>query len=45
MLKKEDYDSLLVLKRNDHSEFENLEGNLRGEVVVQILEMSLTCSI
>ena len=37
MLNKEDYDNLLVLKRNDHSQFENLEGNLRGEVVVQKL--------
>ena len=36
-LKKEDYDNLLVLKRNDHSQFENLEGNLRGGVVVQKL--------
>lgn len=37
LLKKEDYDNLLVLKRNDHSQFENLEGNLRREVVVQKL--------
>ena len=37
LLKKEDYDNLLVLKRNDHSHFENLEGNIRGEVVVQKL--------
>ena len=37
LLKKEDYDNLLVLKRNYHSQFENMEGNLRGEVVVQKL--------
>ena len=37
LLKKEDYDNLLVRKRNDHSQFENLEGNLRGEVVVEKL--------
>ena len=37
LLKKEDYDNLLVQRRNDHSQFENLEGNLRGEVVVQKL--------
>ena len=37
LLNKEDYHNLLVLKRNDHSQFENLEGNLRGEVVVQKL--------
>ena len=37
LLKKEDYDNLLVQKRNDHSQFENLEGNLRGEVVVEKL--------
>lgn len=37
LLKKEDYDNLLVRGRNDHSQFENLEGNLRGEVVVQKL--------
>ena len=34
LLNKEDYDNLLVLKRNDHSQFENMEGNLIGEVVV-----------
>ena len=28
---------MIVLKRNDHSEFESLEGNLKGEVVVQKL--------
>ena len=27
----------LFKKRNDHSQFENLEGNLRGEVVVEKL--------
>ena len=37
LLKKEDYDNLLVQRRNDHSQFENLEGNLRGEVIVQKL--------
>ena len=37
MLKKDDYDNLIVLKRNDHSQFENLEGNLKGEMVVQKL--------
>ena len=37
LLKKEDYDNLLVQKRNDHSQYENLEGNLRGEVVVEKL--------
>ena len=26
-----------MLKSNDHSQFENLEGNLRGDVVVQKL--------
>ena len=35
MLNKEDYDNLIVLKRNDHSQFENLEGNLKGELAVQ----------
>lgn len=35
LLKKEDYDNLPVQRKNDHSQFENLEGNLRGEVVVQ----------
>ena len=33
--KKENYDNLLVQKRNDHSQLENLEGNFRGEVVVE----------
>lgn len=37
LLKKETYDNLLVQKRNDHSQFENLEGNLRGEVIVEKL--------
>jgi hypothetical protein len=37
LLKKDDYDNLIVLRRNDHSQFENLEGNLKGEVVVQKL--------
>ena len=35
LLKKEAYGNLLVQRRNDHSQFENLEGNLRGEVVVE----------
>ena len=34
LLKKDDYDNIIVLKINDHSQFENLEGNLKGEVVV-----------
>ena len=34
LLKKDQYDNLLVNKRNDHSNFEYLEGNLRGEVLV-----------
>lgn len=34
LLKKDQYDNLLVNKRNDHSNFEDLEGNLRGEVLV-----------
>ena len=33
-LKKEQYEDLIVSKRNDHSNFEDLEGNLRGEVLV-----------
>ena len=37
LLKKEDYDNLLVQKRNDHSQFENLKVNSRGEVVVEKL--------
>ena len=34
LLKKEQYENLIVSKRNDHSNFEDLEGNLRGEVHV-----------
>ena len=34
MLRKDDYDNLVVARRNDHSNFEDLEGNLRGEVLV-----------
>ena len=34
LLKKEQYEKLIVSKRNDHSQFEDLEGNLRGEVLV-----------
>lgn len=34
LLKKEKYENLIVRKRNDHSQFEDLEGNLRGEVLV-----------
>ena len=34
LLKKEQYEKLVVSKRNDHSNFEDLEGNLRGEVLV-----------
>ena len=34
LLKKYSYDNLIVAKRNDHSSFEDLEGNLRGEVLV-----------
>ena len=34
LIKKEQYDNLIVNKRNDHSNFEDLEGNLRGEVLV-----------
>ena len=37
LLKKEGYDNLLVQRRNDHSQFENLEGNIRGEVMVETL--------
>ena len=37
VLKKEDYDNLLVQRRNDHSQFENMEGNLRGDVILQKL--------
>ena len=38
LLKKEEYDDLLVNNRNDHTNFEYLEGNLRGEVIVVKLE-------
>ena len=34
LLRKDDYDTLVVAKRNDHSNFEDLEGNLRGEILV-----------
>ena len=34
LLKNDRYDNLIVTKRNDHSSFEDLEGNLRGEVLV-----------
>ena len=34
LLKKDSYDNLIVAKRNDHSSFEELEGNMRGEVLV-----------
>ena len=34
LLKKYQYDNLIVSKINDHSNFEDLEGNLRGEVLV-----------
>lgn len=34
LLNKEQYEDLIVSKRNDHSNFEDLEGNLRGEVLV-----------
>ena len=34
LIKKEKYDNLIVEQRNDHSNFEDLEGNLRGEVLV-----------
>ena len=37
LLKKEAYDNLLVPKRNDHSQFENMEGNLKGETIVEKL--------
>ena len=37
LIKKEQYDNLIVNKRNDHSNFEDLEGNLRGEVLVEKL--------
>ena len=34
LLKKEQYENLIVSKRNDYSQFEDLEGNLRGEILV-----------
>ena len=34
LLKKEQYENLIFRKRNDHSNFRYLEGNLRGEVLV-----------
>ena len=34
LLKKDQYDNLIANKRNDHSNFEDLEGNMRGEVLV-----------
>lgn len=33
-LRKEQYQNLIIAKRNDHSQFDDLEGNLRGEVLV-----------
>ena len=35
--KKDEYDNLIMLKRNNNSQFENLEGTLEGDVVVQKL--------
>ena len=37
LLKKEQYEDLIVSKMNDHSNFEDLEGKLRGEVLVAML--------
>ena len=34
LLKKEQYENLIVAKRNDHTQFDDLEGNLSGEVLV-----------
>ena len=34
LLKKGQYENLIVAKRNDHTQFDDLEGNLRGEVLV-----------
>jgi hypothetical protein len=34
LLKKEKFDDLLINKRNGHSNFEDLEGNIRGKVIV-----------
>ena len=33
-MKKDKYENLIVSKRNDHSQFDDLEGKLRGQVVV-----------
>ena len=38
LLKKATYDNFLVQKRNDHSQFENMEGNLKGETIVEKLD-------
>ena len=38
LLKKEAYNNFLVQKRNDHSQFENMEGNLKGETIVEKLD-------
>ena len=34
LMRKDDYDDLVVARRNDHTNFEDLEGNLRGEELV-----------
>ena len=34
LLKKEQYENLIVARRNDHAKFDDLEGNLMGEVLV-----------
>ena len=34
LLQKEQYEDLIVSKRNNHSNFEDIEGNLRGEVLI-----------
>ena len=34
LLKKKQYENLIVAKKNDHSQFDDLEGNLREEVLV-----------
>ena len=38
LLKKEAYDKFMFQKRNDHSQFENMEGNLKGETIVKKLD-------
>ena len=38
LLKREVYDNLLVQKRNDHSQFENTERNLKGETIAEKLD-------